>query len=152
MSGDVAPSVAVNSKMVYAVNDYVKLFAIKPGNNAAIVWSDNAYTPDASSPVASDKYLFVSTGNGDVACYNAEKGDTLWTHYFEAPFYASPIINDNMVWLLDRSGKMHIVKEDDKLNIVAESPLGENTDCTPAFSDKNIYIRGKVNLYCISKN
>ena len=152
MSGDVAPSVGVNSKMVYAVTDYAKLVAIKPGSNPSIVWEDNAYTPDVSSPVASDKYLFVSTGNGDVACYNAEKGDTLWTHYFEEPFYASPIINDNMVWLLDRSGKMHIVKEADKLNIVAESPLGEKTDCTPAFSDKKIYIRGKQNLYCISKN
>jgi outer membrane protein assembly factor BamB len=152
MSGDVAPSVAVNSKMVYAVTDYVKLVAIKPGSNASIAWEDNAYTPDVSSPVASDKYLFLSTGNGDVACYNADKGDTLWTHYFVEPFYASPIICDNMIWLLDRSGKMHIVKEDNKLNIVAESALGEKADCTPAFSDKNIYIRGKVNLFCISKN
>jgi len=152
MSGDVAPSVAVNSKMVYAVTDYVKLVAIKPGSNASIAWEDNAFTPDVSSPVASDKYLFLSTGNGDVACYNADKGDTLWTHYFVEPFYASPVICDNMVWLLDRSGKMHVVKEDNKLNIVAESALGEKADCTPAFSDKNIYIRGRVNLFCISKN
>jgi hypothetical protein len=36
--------------------------------------------------------------------------------------------------------------------LVAESSLGEATDCTPAFSDKKIYIRGKKNLYCISKN
>jgi outer membrane protein assembly factor BamB len=152
MSGDVAPSVAVNSKMVFAVTDYAKLVAIIPGNTATIAWQDNTYTPDVSSPVASDKYLFVSTGNGDVACYNAEKGDTLWTHYFEEPFYASPIINDKMVWFLDRSGIMHIVKEEDKLNIVSESPLGEKADCTPAFSGKNIYIRGKENLYCISSN
>jgi outer membrane protein assembly factor BamB len=152
MSGDVAPSVAVNSKMIYAVTDYAKLVAIKPGSNAAIIWEDNAYTPDVSSPVASEKYLYISTGNGDVACYNAEKGDTLWTNYFQEPFYASPIIADKMVYLLDRSGKMHIIKEDNKLILVAESPLGEKTDCTPAFSEKRIYIRGKENLYCISKN
>jgi outer membrane protein assembly factor BamB len=152
MSGDVAPSVGVNSKMVYAVTDYAKLVAIKPGFNASIIWEDNTYTPDVSSPVATDKYLIVSTGNGDVACYNAEKGDTLWTHYFEEPFYASPIIGDNKVWLLDRAGKMHIVKADDKLSIISEPSLGENADCTPAFSDKRIYIRGKVNLYCISEN
>ena len=102
--------------------------------------------------MASDKYLFVSTGNGDVACYNAEKGDTLWTHYFEEPFYASPIIADNKVWFLDRSGKMHIVNEGDKLSIVGEPPLGEKADCTPAFSGKDIFIRGRENLYCISGN
>ena len=152
MSGDVAPSVAVNSTMAYAVTDYAKLTAIKPGTSPSIVWEDNTYTPDVSSPVATDKLLFVSTGNGDVACYNSEKGDTLWTHYFMDQFYASPIIADEMLYLIDRSGVMHIVKAQEKYEFVAESALGEGTDCTPAFSDKKIYIRGKKNLYCISKN
>jgi outer membrane protein assembly factor BamB len=152
MSGDVAPSVAVNSTMAYAVTDYAKLVAIKPGNGVSIIWEDNTYTPDVSSPVATDKFLFVSTGNGDVACYNAVKGDTLWTHYFQDPFYASPLIADDMVYLLDRTGEMHIVKAGTPFSLIAESSLGEATDCTPAFSDKKIYIRGKKNLYCISKN
>ena len=151
MSGDVAPSVAVNSTMAYAVTDYVKLVAIKPGPSPTIVWDDNTFTPDVSSPVATDKFLFLSTGTGDVACYNSEKGDTLWTHYFLDQFYASPIIADDMVYFLDRSGVMHIVKADSHFELVAESPIGENTDCTPAFSDKKIYIRGRKNLYCISK-
>ena len=152
MSGDVAPSVAVNSSMAYAVTDYAKLTAIKPGNAVSVVWEDNTYTPDVSSPVANDQFLFVSTGNGDVACYNAAKGDTLWTHYFQDPFYASPIISDEMVYLLDRSGTMHIVRAGSSFKLIAESPLGEAADCSPAFSDKKIYIRGKKNLYCISKN
>ena len=152
LTGDVAPSVAVNSTMAYAVTDYAKLAAIKPGTGASIVWQENTFTPDVSSPVATDKFLFVSTGNGDVACFNSAKGDTLWTHYFMDQFYASPIIADDMVYLLDRSGVMHIVKAKSEYQLVAESSLGERTDCTPAFSDKKIYIRGKKNLYCISKN
>jgi outer membrane protein assembly factor BamB len=152
MSGDVAPSVAVNSAMVYAVTDYAKLVAIKPGTSASIVWEDNTFTPDVSSPVANDKFLFVATGNGDLACYNSEKGDTLWTHYFQDQFYASPIMVDDMVYLLDRSGLMHIVKAESKFQLVSEASIGEMADCTPAFSDKKIYIRGKKNLYCISKN
>jgi outer membrane protein assembly factor BamB len=151
-SGDVVPSLAVNSKMVFAVTDYAKLLALKPGQNGSKIWADNSYTPDASSPVANEKYLFVSTGNGDVACYNAEKGDTLWTHYFENSFFSSPIICDNKVWMLDRSGNMHIVAADSKYKLIATSPLGENSDCTPAFSEKRIFLRGKVYLYCISKD
>lgn len=152
MSGDVAPSVAVNSTMTYAVTDYAKLVAIKPANGVSVIWEDNTYTPDVSSPVATDQFLFVSTGNGDVACYNALKGDTLWTHYFQNPFYASPVIADDMVYLLDRSGVIHIIKAGTPYSLIAESQIGEATDCTPAFSDKKIYIRGKKNLYCISKN
>jgi len=152
MSGDVAPSVAINSTMVYAVTDYAKLTAIKPGTGASVVWEDNTFTPDVSSPVATDEYLFISTGNGDVACYNTEKGDTLWTHYFQDQFYASPIIADDMVYLLDRSGVMHIVEAGSEFKLISEAQLGENADCTPAFSDRKIFIRGGKNLYCISKN
>jgi outer membrane protein assembly factor BamB len=152
MSGDVAPSVAVNSKMAYAVTDYAKLTAIKPGAGASVAWEDNTFTPDVSSPVATDDYLFLSTGNGDVACYNAEKGDTLWTHYFSDQFYASPIVADEKVYLLDRSGVMHIVEAGSAFKLISEATLGETADCTPAFSDKKIYIRGSKNLYCISKN
>jgi outer membrane protein assembly factor BamB len=152
VSGDVVPALAVNSKMVYTVTDYYKLIALKPGKDGAKVWDDNTYTPDVSSPVANNTYLFVTTGYGDVACYNSETGDTLWTHYFDNPFYASPIICDEKVWMLDRTGIMHIVEASGKLRIISNSPLGENADCTPAFSEKKIYIRGKVNLYCIAEN
>lgn len=152
VTNDVVPSLAVNSKMVFAVTDYARLVALKPVQNGTKVWEDNTFTPDASSPVATDKYLFVSTGTGDVACYNAEKGDTLWSHYFENPFYASPIVCDNKVWMIDREGKMHIVEAGSKFKIISSSSIGEKTDCTPAFSEKKIYIRGRENLYCIGLN
>ena len=150
VKNDVATSLAVNSKMVYAVADYEKLVALIPGKNGSAAWEDNRYTPEVSSPVADDKYLFITTGAGDVACYNADKGDTLWTHYFENSFYASPVICDNKVWMLNRSGTMHIVEAGSKFKEISSSSLGEQTDCTPAFSEKKIYIRAKVNLYCIS--
>ena len=151
LTGDVAPSLAVNGSMVFAVTDYARLAAIRPGAGAAIVWEDNYFTPDVSSPVANDELLFVATGNGDIACYNSEKGDTLWTHYFTDQFYASPVIADKKVYLLDRSGVMHIVKAEPKFELVAESPLGERSDGTPAFSDKKVFIRGEKYLYCISE-
>ena len=152
VNGDVAPSAAVNSKLVYAVTDYSRLIALVPGKAGSKAWEDNAYTPDVSSPVANEQFLFLTTGNGDAACYNAIKGDTAWTHMFNDPFYASPIIGDGKVWMLDRKGIMHIAEAGSKFRLIAESPLGENADSSPAFSDGRIYIRGKNNLYCISKD
>ena len=152
LMGDVAPSLAVNSRMVYAVTDYARLAAINPGPGPSIAWEDNMFTPDVSSPVANNNYLFLSTGNGDVACYNAMKGDTLWTRYVMDQFYASPVIADEKVYMLDRSGTMHILKAGSQYELLAESPIGEPADCTPAFSDKKIYIRGINNLFCISEN
>ena len=71
---------------------------------------------------------------------------------FNDPFYASPIIAGDKVYMLDRSGIMHIVSAGPAFKLIAESPLGERADCTPAFSEKKIYIRGKKNLYCIGEN
>jgi|WetSurMetagenome_2_1015567.scaffolds.fasta_scaffold00001_288 outer membrane protein assembly factor BamB len=152
MSGDVAPSAAVNSSKAFCVTDYTNLVAIEAGTTPVIKWKDNTYTPDISSPVATDDYLFVVTGYGDAVCYDQEKGDTLWTHYFGDQFYSSPIIADDMVFLLDRSGKAHIVKAAGTFELISEPLLGEAAECTPSFSDKKIYIRGRNNLYCISKN
>jgi outer membrane protein assembly factor BamB len=151
VTGDVVPGVAVNNKLVYAVTDYARLVAMKPGPGGSKIWEDNSFTSDVSSPVANEKYLFLATGSGDAACYNAEKGDTVWTHYFENPVYASLIICDNKVWILDRSGIMHIVEAGSSFKVVATSPLGESADCTPAFSEKKIYLRGHVNLFCIGE-
>jgi outer membrane protein assembly factor BamB len=152
VSGDVAPSPAVNSRFVYVVTDYAKLIALKPGKTVSAVWEDNTFTPDASSPVANDQFLFLTTGNGDAVCYNAQKGDTLWSHYFKNPFYASPIICDDKLWMLDRQGIMHVADASGKFKLLAESPLGENSDSSPAFSDGRIYLRGKDNLFCIAKD
>lgn len=150
VSGDVAPSLAVNSSMVFAAQDYYSVVALKPGKAGSRTWEDNSFTPDASSPVADENSLYVATGYGAVACYNAENGDTLWTHYFPEPFYASPVIADGKVYFLDRTGTMHIVNTGETFNLVSESPLGERSDCTPAFSEREIFIRTTENLFCIS--
>jgi outer membrane protein assembly factor BamB len=150
LSGDVAPSVAVNSKLVYAVTDYAALIAIKPENGSQPVWQDNSYTPDVSSPVANDDILVLTTSAGDVACYDAMKGDTLWTRYLVNTFYASPIICDGKLWMLDRTGKMHIAEAAEKFKMIGSPDLGESSDCTPAFSEGMIIVRGRKHVYCIS--
>ena len=150
VSGDVAASAAVNSNMVFVVSDYFKLLALKPGKTGSAAWEDNSFTADVSSPVANDEFLFMTTGNGDAVCYNVQTGDTLWSTYFDNPFYSSPIICDNKVWMLDRSGIMYVAEASGKLKIISTSPLDDHTDTSPAFSEGKIYIRGKKNLYCIS--
>jgi hypothetical protein len=45
---------------------------------------------------------------------------------------------------------MHIVEAAGEYKFISESPVGERTDCTPAFSEKEIYIRTHDNLYCIA--
>lgn len=150
-SGEVGPSVAYSNGIVFALNEYAKLAAIQIGDQPKILWENNDYLSDVPSPVATDKYLFVVTSYGEVACYNPITGDKYWNHDFGTGTYSSPIIVGEKIYLMDKKGTMHIFKADKTFSIVNEPKLGENTVCTPAFADGKIFIRAGNNLYCIGK-
>jgi len=60
-------------------------------------------------------------------------------------------VAENRVYLMDRTGIMHIFKPDKEFALLGQPKLGERSACTPAFSDGRVYIRGDKNLYCIGK-
>jgi outer membrane protein assembly factor BamB len=151
ISGEVGPSPAYANGMVFSVNDYSKLAAIKLGDQPSVLWENTEYLSDIPSPVATDKYLFLSTSFGLTVCYDAVNGQKYWEKEFGNNVYASPIIVEGKVYILDRTGIMHILKVDKEYVSLSEPKLGENSVCTPAFTDGRIYIRGDKNLYCIGK-
>lgn len=151
MSAEVGPSVGINSKYVFAANEFAKLVAIKPGKDAAIVWADNEYLPEVASPLATEELLFVATSYGAIACYSTETGEVMWNYDFDYGFYSSPILVGDKVYLTDQIGVTHIFKAAKEFELMAEPSLGESVVTTPAFSEGKIYIRGEKYLYCISE-
>ena len=151
ISGEVGPSLAYANGIVFAVNDYSKLSAIKLGEQPSILWENNDYLSDIPSPVASDKYLFLSTSYGTVVCYDAVTGEKYWEKDFGKSVYSSPMIVEKKVYLLDITGVMHIFNADKEFKLIGEPKLGEYSACTPAFTNGRIYIKGEANLYCIGK-
>ena len=151
ITGEVGPSVAYANGIVFALNEYASLVAIKTGAQPEVLWEAYDYLSDVPSPIATDKYLFVVTSYGLIACYDALSGELFWEQEFDNGFYASPILVDDKIYLLDRAGTMHIFKADKEFVSIATSKLGEKSDSTPAFADGHIYIRAGKNLYCIGK-
>ena len=69
----------------------------------------------------------------------------------EEGFYSSPVLVDELVYLMDMSGVTHVFELNREFKLVAQSPLGETGMTIPAFMDDRIYIRGDKNLYCIGR-
>jgi len=151
ITGEVGPSLAYANGIVFSVNDYSKLTAIKVGDQPTVLWENNDYLSDIPSPAANDKYLFLPTSYGTVVCYDNQTGQKYWEKDFSNNIFSSPMIVEGKVYLLDRTGVMHIFKADREFSLVGESALGEQSACTPAFTDGRIYLRGDKNLYCIGK-
>jgi len=151
ISGEVGPSLAYADGVVYSVNDYSKLAAVKIGASPQLLWEADEYLSDIPSPLATSKFLFLPTSYGMMVCYDAKTGEKYWEKDFTTPTYASPMLVDGNVYQMDKKGIMHIFKADQTYISVNESPLGEGSVCTPAFAVGKIIIRGDKNLYCIGK-
>jgi outer membrane protein assembly factor BamB len=151
IAGEVGPSLAYANGIVFAVNDYSKLTAIRLGEQPSILWESNDYLSDIPSPVANEKYLFLSTSYGTVVCYDAVTGEKYWEKDLGKSVYSSPMIVEKKVYILDVTGVMHIFNADKEFKLIGEPKLGEYSACTPAFTNGRIYIKGETNLYCIGK-
>ncbi|MCF8371854.1 MAG: PQQ-binding-like beta-propeller repeat protein [Bacteroidales bacterium] len=151
MSGEVGPSPAFADGIIYAANEYAKLVAINSADNYTILWSDNEYLPEVSSPAVSKGLLFIATSFGVFACYDAKSGEKYWEYESPNGFYGSPMIADGKVYTLDMQGIMYIMEVSKEFNLIGQPEIGEETTTTPAFSDGRIFIRTNRSLYCIGE-
>ena len=151
ISGEVGPSVTYTNELVFSVNDYSKLAAIKLGETPTIAWESDEFLSDVPSPVAINNLLFLVTSYGTLVCYDASTGEKNWEHELGKSVYASPVIADGKLFVMDKTGVMHLFAVSEKLSVMGTSALGEGSSCTPAFSDGIIFIRGNKHLYCIGK-
>jgi len=151
ISGEVGPSVAVGGGMVFSTNEYATTAGVQLGDHPVIAWELSDYMSDIPSPVANDEYLFLVTSYGSLVCYDGKSGEELWVQELENNVYSSPVIVGEKVYLLDKTGVMHIFRAGNTWELLATAPLGEGSVCTPAFVEGKIYIRGNSSIYCIGK-
>ena len=150
MMGEVGPSVGFSNGVVFAANEYARLVAID-AKSAEIIWENDEYLPEASSPLAHDGLLIIATSYGVIACYNTESGEQYWEDDIGTTLYSSPIYADGKLFMMDNDGIMRIYEYAKEKKLVSENELGEIAGTTPAFDDGHIYIRGEENLYCIGE-
>ncbi|MBT5020223.1 PQQ-binding-like beta-propeller repeat protein [Planctomicrobium sp.] len=120
-----------------------------------VVWSVSRDTPDIASPlVISDRLYFYKAKSGLLSCVDAATGKPFYTtaRIPELEYiYASPVAAGGHLYLTDRSGTTVVIKDSEKLEIVATNSVGETVDATPAPVDNQLFIRGAKHLFCIEK-
>ncbi len=156
LSGDIAPSLIYANGLVFAIEPYSKLVAIRPDGRGDvtethIAWSIEEGTPDICSPVSNGKLIFLLTSEGLLTCYKVADGKRLWEQDLREGFWASPSLVGDKLYLLTEEGVMLIVQAGPEYKELTRCELGEECRASPAFADGRIYIRGLENLYCIGQ-
>ena len=154
LGGEIAPSPIYAGGLIFAVEPYAKLVAIKPDGHGDvtkthIAWSIEDIAPDICCPVSNGKLIFLLATEGFLACYKTKDGTKLWEKEMDNDFLASPSLVGDNLYLLTREGVMIIVKAGAEYRELTRCELGETCYASPAFADGRIYIRGVENLYCI---
>ncbi len=156
LTGDIAPSPIYANGLVFAIEPYSKLVAIRPDGRSDvtethIAWSLEEGAPDICSPVSNGELIFLLTTEGFLSCYKVADGTRLWEQDLRENFWASPSLVGDKLYLLTEEGVMLIVQAGSEYKELARCELGEECLASPAFADGRIYIRGLENLYCIGK-
>jgi outer membrane protein assembly factor BamB len=156
LNGEVTPSPAFASGLLFAISPSEKLMAIRPdgsGNvtKTHVAWAVEEGIPDITSPAADGELLFNLTSSGLLTCLDAKNGTKQWDHDFEMEFHSSPGIADGKLYLFSLKGTALVVKADRKFTELSLVEMSDSFEASPAFAANRIFARGETNLWCFGQ-
>src|ERR1017187_2229237 len=163
LTRNVIPCPVADANMVYCMSGFQgnALLGVQLGRTGdltgsdAIAWTHNKSSPYVPSPLLYNGTLyFFAINNGVLTCLDAKSGDAL----FDAQrlgdlsgVYASPLGAAGRVYLPGRNGVTVVLKQSDKLEVLATNQLDEKFEASPAAAGKDLFLRGREYLYCITE-
>jgi outer membrane protein assembly factor BamB len=161
-----------DGRMVFAMTGFItnSLFAIPldasgdiTDDDAKIAWKSRRIgTPYVPSPLIYGDLLYFTVGNkGMLTCVNAKTGEVVVDRQrLEgiSNVYASPVGADDRIYITSRDGTTTVIergrfeKSGDKNEavVLATNKLDEQFDASPAVAGREMFLRGREHLYCIS--
>jgi outer membrane protein assembly factor BamB len=118
------------------------------------VWRGEKFPENIGSGVLVDGRLYMPfKGPNLIECIDPQSGKVLWKEKAgPSQMWGSMVYAGGNIYVTDQKGRTLVVKPNpEKLEVVATNELGEPSNCTPAVSDGQIFIRTDKGLYCIAE-
>jgi outer membrane protein assembly factor BamB len=124
-------------------------------NQSKSFWKFKGGTPYVPSPLLLDNRLYFTKGNEALLTILDAKSGKPVLDRTRLPsvksFYASPASAAGRVYLVDRDGTTLVLKQGDKLEVLATNRLNEPIDASPALVGKQLFLRSQHSLFCIEE-
>ena len=120
-----------------------------------VIWTLERDTPYVPSPLLYDGILyFLKSNSGLLTAVDAKTGKPHYqTQRLEAVpnVFASPVGAAGRVYVLGQQGTAVVLKHGPSLEVLATNTLDDRFDASPALVDREMYLRGYRNLYCVAE-
>jgi outer membrane protein assembly factor BamB len=151
-------SVVYNGELLFLTAGFPELhmMAIRPdgsGNvtDTHIAWRTKKGASYVPSPIAVGDYFLVVSDGGVASCFEADSGKRTWMERIGTHYSSSPVTSGGLVYFTSDEGHTTVLRPGDKLDVVAESDLGEYSYASPAISHGQLIFRGEKHLIAIGK-
>jgi outer membrane protein assembly factor BamB len=161
MTVNAIPSAVSDGETAYLMSGYngsmacaIPLDTTGDVTNGKVLWRYKGATPYVPSPLlAGNRIWFNKVNSGLLTTLDVKTGKPVLDQV-RLPglgsLYASPILAAGRVYLVGRDGATVVVRQGDKLEILATNQLDDEIDASPAAVGKELFLRGEKYLYCIA--
>ncbi|MEM9702904.1 MAG: PQQ-binding-like beta-propeller repeat protein [Planctomycetota bacterium] len=105
--------------------------------------------PYVPTPAAADGLLFLWSDRGVVTALDTETGQVEWAQRIGGNFGASPIVVGDKLVGVSMDGVVTVLDASDEFRLRGRSPLGADTQSTPAIAGGRAYFRLDDRLVCL---
>lgn len=161
MTKNAIPSLVTANGVVYGVSGYTGSKALAISLDAKgdvtktdkVLWRYDRGTPYVPSPLlVGDRLYFTQVNSAVLTSLDIKTGLPVLNAERltgASSFYASPIAAKERIYFVDRGGTTLVIKQSDKLEILATNKLDDAIDASPVAVGKQLFLRGEKYLYCI---
>lgn len=162
MTVNAIPSPLARDGIAYIVSGYrgaasvaVPLDAKGTVGDDRVLWRYNKGTPYVPSPLLlRDRLWFTQANTQVLTVLNVKTGKPIIEGErlpSVTSFYGSPAAAAGRIYLVDQRGTALVLKDSDKVEVLATNRLPDAFDASPAIAGKQLFLRGEKYLWCIGE-
>jgi outer membrane protein assembly factor BamB len=122
-------------------------------DTAKVLWRHAKGTPYVPSPLLVGNRLYFTQANSAIlTTLDIKSGKPLIDQERlpnQTSFYSSPVAAAGRIYLVDQQGTTLVLKQSDKLEVLARNQIDDHFDASPALAGRQLFLRGERFLYCI---
>jgi outer membrane protein assembly factor BamB len=161
MTVNAIPSIVTADGIAYCVSGYRGAAACAISLEAAgdvtdtdrVLWRHGQGTPYVPSPLLlGDRLYFTQANDPLLTSLDIKTGKPVLDRVRlpdVSSFYASPTAAAGRIYLVDREGTTLVLKQGDKLEVLATNRLSDAVDASPVLVGKQLFLRGEKYLWCV---